>query len=359
MEDFIATTTDNGQLTGITKLGFPAMRFADCSLVEPNALSKDQLRFSVSVQSFSPNTSGLSNDGYYGAIVDGKMGVSIDYATGLLTLNFTNLFQDTVLKTLSTKIQINVFLKKGGFNNQPIFIDSTKVQNMLKLISVFSGPIDGGPSALVDLENDVTGILPILHGGTGLNSAGVFGTVLTSNGSGLNYQFISDLPGIISSSSGPSDANKIPKTDTNGLLDPSFLYKNPIYIYGAAGSFSNDNSTPIVIGAFPFRFDNYILQGLDSIKLEVLLETTNSANEAVIKLYSVTDSSYINLVGASPELTTTNTQITLLSSDDIKNLLPSANNDFIYEIHLSLNPTSATDVAICKMARLVLTFNNP
>lgn len=359
VEDFIASTVDNGLLTGITKLGFPAMKFADCSLVTADALSKDQLRFSASVQSFSPNTNGLSNEGYSGAIVDGKIGVSIDYATGLLTLNFTNLYQDTILKTLSTKIQINVFLKKGGFNNQPIFIDSTKVQNMLKLISVFSGPIAGGPSALVDLESDVSGVLPTIHGGTGLNNVGVFGTVLTSNGSGLSYQFIADLPGIISSSSGAADAGKIIKTDGNGLLDQSFLYKNPIHIYGSTGSYSNDNTTPVVIGAVPFRFDNYILQGLDSIKLEVILETTNSSNQAIIKLYSVNTASYINLIGANQELTTTSTSATFLQSDDLQTLLSSGTNDFIYEVHLSLDPTSATDTAICKMARLTLKFINP
>ena len=359
MEDFISSTLDNGMLTGITKLGFPAMRFADCDLVTPDALLKDQLRFSVSVQSFSPNTGGLSNDGYYGAVVDGKMGVSIDYATGLLTLNFTNLFQDTVLKTLSTKIQINVFLKKGGFNNHPIFIDSNKVKNMLKVISIFSGPVNGGPSALVDLEGDVSGILPIIHGGTGLNGAGVSGTVLTSNGSGLNYQFIYDLPGVVSSSSGAANANNIPKLDASGLLDPSFLYKNPIYVYGTTGTFSNNINTPIVIGAFPFNFSNFILQGLGSIKLEVILETTNSAHQAIIKLYSVDAGSYIDLVGASQDLTTFGTSAALLQSDDLQTLLDTGSNDYIYEIHLSLDPDSAMDSAICKMARLTLTFNNP
>lgn len=190
LEDFIASTVDgSGNLTGITALGFPAMKFADCSLVTSDALANDQLRFSVSVQSFSPNTNGLSSDGYYGAIVDGKMGVSVDYTTGLLTLNFTNLYQDTIMTTLSTKLQINVFLKKGGFNNTPLFVDSTKVQNMLSLISVFSG-IGGGPSTLVDLADETTGILPILHGGTGLNAVGVSGTVLTSNGSSLSYEFV-------------------------------------------------------------------------------------------------------------------------------------------------------------------------
>lgn len=186
MDDFISDYTSHG----ITRLGFPAMRFADCSFVMADALSKDQLRFSVSVQSFSPNTNGLSTDGYGGIIVDGKIGVSIDPTTGFLTLNFTNLFQDTILKTLNTKIQVHVFLKKGGFNNAPLFVDSVKVQNMLKLVSVFSGVNEGGPSALVDLATDVSDILPIIHGGTGLDGVGAFGTVLMSTGSGLSYQFI-------------------------------------------------------------------------------------------------------------------------------------------------------------------------
>jgi hypothetical protein len=184
--DFMVDATGNGA----TFLGFPAMRFADCSTVGPNALADDQVRFSVAVQSFSPNLDGESPDGYYGAIVDGKMGVSVDYSTGLLTLNFSNLYQDAVLQTLSTKIQVNVFLKKGGFNNQPLFVNSTQVQNMLSLISVFSGANEGGVSALVELGSDVTGILPIINGGTGLNAVGATGTVLMSTGSGLSYQFV-------------------------------------------------------------------------------------------------------------------------------------------------------------------------
>lgn len=186
MTDFIVDQTGNGA----TRLGFPSMRFADCSFVGADALTNDQVRFSVAVQSFSPNTNGLSQDGYSGAIVDGKMGVNVDYTTGFLTLNFSNLFQDQVLQTLSTKVQINIFLKKGGFNNAPLFVDSAKVQNMLGLISVFSSANETAPSALVDLSVDVTDILPILHGGTGLNAVGANGTVLTSNGSGVSYQFV-------------------------------------------------------------------------------------------------------------------------------------------------------------------------
>lgn len=358
LDSFIANVGD-----GKTRIGNPAMRFADCSYVGTDALAKDQLRFSVSVQSFSPNTNGMSEDGYLGAVVDGKMGVAVDYSTGLLTLNFTNLYEDAILETLSTKIQIHVYLKKGGFNNKPLFVDSVKVQNMLKLISVFSGANVGGPSALVDLEADVTGILPIIHGGTGLNAVGPFGSVLTSNGSGLSYQFLNTILNVIPFSTGIPDADKIPKLDGYGLLDPSFHYKQPMFIYGVAGTQSSDSSgSPTVIGAIPFRFDSFILQGLESIKLECVLETTNPNAAATLQLFNVNTNSYVALVGAGLTVTTTNTSPTFVVSDDIKTLLSPGATNFIYEVHLSLPAAPGNPVpeqAICKMCRLVMKYNNP
>lgn len=365
LDDFIADYTN----AGATRLGFPSMKFADCSLVKTDALAKDQLRFSVAVQSFSPNTNGMSVDGYLGAIVDGKIGVSIDYSTGLLTLNFTNLYEDAVLQTLSTKIQIHVFLKKGGFNNRPLFVDSVKVQNMLKLISVFSGANDGGPSALVDLNADVTGILPILHGGTGLNEAGPFGTVLTSNGSGLSYQFVNSLFNVIAFSTGIPDADRVSKTDGYGLLDPSFYYKQPMYISGVSGTQTHDGYTPAAIGAFTFRFDKFILQGLESIKLECIIETTNALNAADLLLYNVNTNTYLTLNPGVTALSTTSGTPTFLTSQDLRPdnpadgyMLSEGATDFIYEVHLRLNPSPGNPVseqATCKMCRLVMTYNNP
>jgi len=350
MSDFISDYND----TGLTRTGFPSMRFADCSFVQSDALAKDQLRFSVAVQSFSPNTNGLDIDGYEGVIVDGKLGVAIDYSTGLLTLNFTNLYQDAILPTLTTKVQVNVFLKKGGFNNQTLFVNSSKMQNMLELISVFSGANVGGPSALVELGDDVSGILPILHGGTGLNAAGLPGTVLMSSGGSLSYQFIYNLPGVIAFSTGIPDANKMPKLDGYGLLDPSFYYKNPVYIHGFAGYFENDNSAYLPFGAFSFRFDNYILQGIKDIKLEAILQVLTSGT-AEIKLYNITTASYVSLTG----MTTTNTSLTFLQSQDLKTLLSTGATNYIYELQLTLTPTFAANPAICEMCRLVITYNNP
>jgi len=162
-DDFVADYND----AGVTRLGFAALKFADCSLVKSSALADNQVRFSVAVQSFSPNTNGIDIDGYEGVIVDGKIGVSMDYSTGILTLNFTNLYEDSILQTLNTKIQISVYLKKGGFNNTPLLVNSTKVQNLLELISVFTPT--GNQAANV----------PIVYGGsldligTSVNAAAV------------------------------------------------------------------------------------------------------------------------------------------------------------------------------------------
>lgn len=351
IDDFIADYTD----TGLTRIGFPAMRFADCSFVQRDALAKDQLRFSVSVQSFSPNTNGLDVDGYEGVVVDGKMGVSIDYTTGLLTLNFTNLYEDAILPTLSTKVQVHVFLKKGGFNNQTLFVDSVKMQNMLKLISVFSGANVGGASALVDMQTDVTGVLPILHGGTGLNATGAAGTVLMSTGGSLSYQFVYNLPGVISFSTGIPDADKVPKTDGYGKLDPSFNYKNPVYIPVLAGVESHDNVVPKTIGGFIFRFDKFILEGVQDIKLEAIIESTDGASTAEILLFDNNDNAYIPLIGMS----TTADDAVFVSSQDLSSVLNAGATNFIYEVQLRLSPSNATDTAICKMCRLVITYNNP
>jgi len=40
-----------------------------------------------------------------------------------------------------------------------------------------------GAATQVDLANEITGVLAAIHGGTGLNSVGLSGNVLTSNGS--------------------------------------------------------------------------------------------------------------------------------------------------------------------------------
>jgi hypothetical protein len=118
---------------GTTAKGYRALKFADNTFVTLDALSLNQVRFNISLQAFSPNLSGTDINGISGIVIDGKVGVYIDYNTGLLKLNFTNLYKDSVLTTLSTKVQVTVFLKKAGFNNNNLYVSSEEVENMLSL----------------------------------------------------------------------------------------------------------------------------------------------------------------------------------------------------------------------------------
>lgn len=128
--DFVADYNDNGT----TRLGYPAMKFADGSFVmNPKGLELNQVRFTASIQSFFPELDGLTSDGYEGIIIDDKMGVQLDAITGVLKLNFSHLKEDLLKKTLSTKVQITVYLKKAGFNNNSIVIDSAKLANIFQL----------------------------------------------------------------------------------------------------------------------------------------------------------------------------------------------------------------------------------
>lgn len=129
LTDFVADYTG----TGFTRVGYPAMKFADCTPAQLNSLMLNQIRFGVAVQSFSPQLNGQDAYCISGIIVDGKIGVYVDYTTGLLTLNFTNLFQDPIKQTVNTKVEVTVYLKKAGWNNTPIFVDSVKSQNILSV----------------------------------------------------------------------------------------------------------------------------------------------------------------------------------------------------------------------------------
>jgi hypothetical protein len=129
LTDFIADYAG----TGYTRIGYKAMRFADNSLVSLSGFTNNQIRVSVGVLSFSPQLNGITTDGYTGVIVDNRIGVSVNYNTGLLSLKFSNLYQDAVEQTQNTKVQITVYLKKAGWNNAPIVIDDNKTINLLGL----------------------------------------------------------------------------------------------------------------------------------------------------------------------------------------------------------------------------------
>jgi hypothetical protein len=124
-DKFVADAGD-----GFTRAGFPAMRFADCSTVQSDALAKRQVKFGVAVQAFVPNLDGYDDDGY-GVIVDDIIGVYMDHSTGILTLTVKDLAVDDIFKTLVTKIEITVYLKKGGWVNGVLVVGPSQVPGLL------------------------------------------------------------------------------------------------------------------------------------------------------------------------------------------------------------------------------------
>jgi len=128
MDVFAKFVADAGD--GFTEAGFAAMKFADCTIVQNDALAKNQVRFGVSIQAFSPNLDGYDDDGY-GVIVDDIIGVYMDHSTGVLTLNIKDLDVDPIFRTLVTKIELTVYLKKGGWNNEVLVVDPDQIAGLL------------------------------------------------------------------------------------------------------------------------------------------------------------------------------------------------------------------------------------
>lgn len=116
---------------GFTRAGYPAMRYSNCTTVQSTDLAFGKVRFSVSLQSFIPNLDGYTNEDGYGVIVDDIIGVYLDTTTGILKLTIKDLAVDTVYKTLVSKIQILVYLKKAGWKNAPLIINTSEVIGLI------------------------------------------------------------------------------------------------------------------------------------------------------------------------------------------------------------------------------------
>ena len=103
--------------SGKTAAGYNAMRYSDCSTVQPSDLALNKVKFEVSLQSFYKQLDGYDSDfdGY--VVIDNpQIGCYIDHNNGILTLNVGDLAEDNLLLSLVTKISITVFLKKAGWN---------------------------------------------------------------------------------------------------------------------------------------------------------------------------------------------------------------------------------------------------
>jgi hypothetical protein len=118
------------QANGKTSKGFNAMKYADCSFVSQGDYALNRIRLSVAIQSIDKQLDGYDDFGY-SITVNDLIGVAIDHTTGILTLDMSDLAEDTIYASLSTKIVITVYLKKAAFNNTPLTVTSDQVLSLV------------------------------------------------------------------------------------------------------------------------------------------------------------------------------------------------------------------------------------
>lgn len=117
--------------SGLTSAGFAALKFADGTYVGKDALAKNQVRFDVAIQSVSYNLDGYTESDGYSVIVNEGVRVFVDHSTGIMTFTVNDLFEDPVFNAQSTKIYINVYLKRAGWKNQVLDVESSQISGLI------------------------------------------------------------------------------------------------------------------------------------------------------------------------------------------------------------------------------------
>jgi hypothetical protein len=126
----------------------------------------------------------------------------------------------------------------------------------------------------VNLTSEVTGILPIANGGTGVNGVGSLGMVLTSDGSVASYQ---SVVGIQGSRSSPRKIQAVGITLAAGHIDDT-LSSQDIYVCGSSSGASCDASiTALTIAVGQFDGQRVCIIGRDDTNTVTLsnASTTN------------------------------------------------------------------------------------
>ncbi len=122
-ESFVADRGD-----GFTNAKYPAARYADCSTVQPQDLSLNKVQMTAAITAINPAVDGYDQYGFV-AIIDNLIAVNLD--SGILTLSIKDMQEDNVFASMITKLTINVYLKKSGFNNLPLVVSSDELIGLI------------------------------------------------------------------------------------------------------------------------------------------------------------------------------------------------------------------------------------
>jgi hypothetical protein len=116
---------------GKTNANFSCLRYSDCSTIQPEDLILNRIRCSCSIQSFTPSLNGYDLVDGYGITINSGIGVYYSDDTGLLKITVSDLEENQIYRTLITKIQIIVYLKKSGWKNSILTISPDQISGLL------------------------------------------------------------------------------------------------------------------------------------------------------------------------------------------------------------------------------------
>jgi hypothetical protein len=112
------------------------MVFSDGSFVASSAINDDQVRFAVSLSSYSKQLDGYDfdepTDGYATVDTDEVIGTYMDHDTGQLRIWAKNMVYNPLLPQIRTRITVVIKLKKAGFANPVVFIDPTALSEIIE-----------------------------------------------------------------------------------------------------------------------------------------------------------------------------------------------------------------------------------
>ena len=125
-ETFVAESS-----SGLTAFGFNAMKYGDGTYVQMEDFGNSKVKIVPTLQSISSQYQVVS-----GGTIEDIIGLNYDPITSMMTIYIDNVFDDgegNLLPPLSTKVLVDVYLKKSGFANSASFIDRAQMRSVLGL----------------------------------------------------------------------------------------------------------------------------------------------------------------------------------------------------------------------------------
>lgn len=114
---------------GKTTSGFSAMKYSDGTYVQPTDFDDGKIKIAPSIQS----TASSFTIPFSGALTD-IVGLNYDPDTSLMTLYMADGYEDIAEPAIRTKVLVEVYLKKAGFQNETQNITDDEMRALLGIV---------------------------------------------------------------------------------------------------------------------------------------------------------------------------------------------------------------------------------